>query len=65
MQGQQGLGRILGVNVWCHSSMGTGKEKMQTSQCFLYFTPLFWEQGDNSSSDLLLSIDVFCMDPES
>lgn len=58
VHGHQGLGRILGINFW-YLSMSTGKEKMQTFQYFQYFTPLFWEQGDNSSSETLLSTDVF------
>lgn len=29
-----------------------------------FYTSLFWEQGDNSSRDILLSTDVFFMDPE-
>lgn len=58
VHGHQGLGRILAINVWC-LSMSTGKAKMQTFQCFQYFTPLFWEQGDSSSSETLLSTDGF------
>lgn len=48
-QGHQGLGRILDRNVWSCSNTrkrekrAQGKRKMQISQCFQYFTPLFWE----------------------